>query len=127
MSVVLRFGSPARYGPAPGRQLLVFRIQRGDEGPTACAVRESVGAVDELVDGASQRQAAYGRIGDAAGQRLGETFGVQDPERPVVKGPYVRIDWCGQPEVVVQVGDGFVGDHEVVLAVAPVACGHRGG
>lgn len=76
MRVTVRFGSRARTcGIALAPQLLVLGVEGGDECAAACAVREGVGAVDELVDGAGQWQGAHGWIGDAADQCLGEAFG----------------------------------------------------
>src|ERR1017187_10170953 len=111
-----------------GRPLIsVGSLVGSDDPPRIAQDTEGVGTVEELVGGADRRQPPDYRVGDDFGQRRGEAPGSRDLKGPVVVGPGARVEWLGQPQRVVGLGDGQVSPDQVPFPAAPAGGGQRRG
>lgn len=94
-------------------------MDSGDGRSQQPLIAEGIGAVDELIDGASRRQPADLVVGDRLAQRRDEAPGADHLVGPVEVRPHRAVQRCGEPEFVVQRGDRFEGDAQVLLPLGP--------
>src|SRR5690606_31637173 len=96
-------------------------------GPAARRVAQQVGAVGELVDRSQRRQVAQPRIGDRGGECAGEPAGVDDLEGAFEVRPDLRRQRVGQGQPVVQGGDAFISQAQLLFASSPAGARDRAG